>query len=511
MHMPTLDQLVSRVVERKGYAVQGADEGALLARKDDERLLVAWSPKASVSIADASMYLAAMEQIGATSGVLIAPLGIDQNARDLLAAKETVEVWPESRLVIEAGEAVVKDAIESFKAGPQPAAGPAAPRATAAAAAATYLPRTPTPTASLIGRAIASTGRPHDPGTVMFMPSKPTRQVAGGSQAAIPQKNGALGYAWGGMGGTTSNGIAMVRNGRRRTEEAPAISATPIPDASTGLAAIAENDDVELITTPRKPRRAPEAPAAPAKPIIEADEMDIEIMTTPRNRGRRMNGAAATAAVATPVAEPAAPEPVAAPAAPAPTSLSATFAPSLEAAVAATSAPAAETGATNALRIRVPREDAFARAGVSGGASVKLALVPHIAFNYDLHMERPGMVAPVTAKGTILVSSVTGELRVADALERAASEPADARKDAERLHAVDVYDRVKAHMTKTYTKMVNTERELAGNTVMETVKLTPDQNEMGLDHKGVVYVPVWETSGAEGPVRVCGYTGDRLQ
>ena len=503
--MPTLDQLVSRVVERKGFAVVGADGGALLARKGEERLLVAWSPMGSVTLADASLFLAAMEQVGAAQGVLVAPKGIDANAKDLVAAKKGVEVWAESRLVVEVGEALVKLALDAAAdpaaALPQPAAGPAAPPATVAAA---QRPVIPGAGSSLMARAVASTGGSHNPGAAMFMPSKPTRQLDTGAQASIPQRGHVLGYAWGGAvagsGAAHAPGIAQVRNGRRpRGAPAPA-EATPT--LGSAVASALESDDVEIITTPRR-RAAPAAAAAPATPVIVPEDSDVEIITTPRR----------------------APAPAPAPAAAAPaTSLSATLAAAADeeeyeiittkkekpaTAAAARAAPndAASTG--GALAVRLSREEAFAKAQAKGGATATLALVPHVAFSFDVHVERPGMPVPITGQGVAIVSSLTGQLRVVDALQYGTA-PADARKDAVKLQAVDVYDRVKSHLGKTYGKSVNTEREVAGNTVMETIKVSPDIEEMGLDHKGIVYVPVWEATTSEGPVRVCALTGERL-
>ena len=506
--MLTLAQLMSRVAERKGYAVQGADEGALLARKGDEKLLVAWSLDNSVTTADASLFLAAIEQIAAQKGILVAPKGIDEAAKDLLASRKTIEVWAESRLVVEVGEALVKHALENPDVSPPPAnapaAGPSAPPATVAAAAQRSGNQR---TTSLIGRAVASSGKAHDPGTVMFMPSKPTRQLATGASVAIQQKGQSLGYVWGGVGGTSSPGVAQVRNGRR-----PQPAGTPVPTAAPApSSALAAADDVELITTPR--RRAPpaQAPAAPA-PMMVPEDTDSELITTPRRPAPVQSAPMATVAQVAQAAPPV-------------TSLSASLATAdadeeeeyeiistprkAKPAASETTTTAAAPEGSTWLRVRHAREHAFSKASVKGGASINLALVPHVAFEYDVHMEREGMVAPVVGKGVILVSSMTGELRTVDTLEFG-EEPAGARKDPVKLQAVDVYDKVKAHISKTFTKSVNTERELAGNTVMETVKLTPDLSEMGLNHRGIVHVPVWETVTAEGPVRIDAYTGQRL-
>lgn len=473
--MLTLAQLMSRVAERKGYTIQGSDQGALLAKKGDERLLVAWNPEGSVTTADASLFLAALEQVHAERGILIAPKGADQGAKDVLASIKNVEVWAESRLVVEVGEALVKLALEETAApapASLPAAGPAAPPATQRAATASR-------SDSLLSRAVASTGNTHNPGAVIYMPSKATRQVAGAGGAIHQQKSGALGYAWGGATGAASSpGVAQVRNGRR----APVESAAPAPSAT-----MVASDDVEIISTPKK-RPAPAAEAAPAAPIMAPQEdSGAEILGTSRK----------------------APAPPPAPAAPA--SLSATMPtpePAPVARPAPVSTPLPANGCTT-LKQRLGRDEAFAKAQAKGAANARLVLIPHVAFEYDVCMQRPNMTTPVTGRGAVLVSSLTGTVRNVDRLDFAEADPTDARKENVKLQAVDLYDKVKGFMTKTFSRSVNTEREVAGNTVMETLKLVPDPDEMGLQHKGIVYVPCWESVASDGAVRVDAYVGEK--
>ncbi|HEX2021951.1 MAG TPA: hypothetical protein VHH36_04515 [Candidatus Thermoplasmatota archaeon] len=451
--MTTLDQLLARVVERKGFTVAGSDAGALLARKGTESLLVAWSLDGPVTQADAQMFLGAMAQIPATSGILVAPRGVDAGVKEAVAAKG-VDVWAESRLVVEVGEALVRDALDP----PHPAA--ALPPTPTAAPAQPAAPAKPAQRAfpSLVAQA-ASASQSSGSGAAYFMPNKPKPQPAD-MQAQIPQRGQALGYAWGGPASTSSPGIAQVRSGKPRiqtdqwgnvVQAAPAATPTTIvPDA-----------DVEITTTPRK-RGAPAAQAASAAPAPVAaapQEEAYEILSSKK------------------------------PAAPA----------------ASPVAPAGPIQGCTTLKVKVGRDEAAAKA--SARTPPKLALVPHVAFAYDLHMERPGMPAPVEAQGALLLSSLSGEIRSVDRLEFEAADPAEARKDQVKLTAVDLYDKVKGHMAKTYGRTQNVEREVAGNTVMETLKLTPDPEEMGLDHKGIVYVPVWEMTGPTGPVKVDAYTG----
>ena len=81
MHM-TLDQLLARVVERKGFTVQGTDPEALFARKGDDTLLAAWKTDGTLTTNEATIFVAAMEQVHAKTGILVAPQGAEPAAKD---------------------------------------------------------------------------------------------------------------------------------------------------------------------------------------------------------------------------------------------------------------------------------------------------------------------------------------------------------------------------------------------------------------------------------------------
>lgn len=443
----TLDQLLARVVERKGYSVQGTDPEALFARKGDDTLLAAWKTDGALTTNEATIFLSAMEQVHAKSGILVAPQGAEPAAKDLLAAKG-VDVWAESRLVLEVGEALVADAIAAR--GPQPQApGPAPqgasrfPPTPAATAPETSKPLAGNkPTGSLIATATASMSK--NTGAAYFMPNKKKEQPADMQATIGVQKGGALGYAWGGVTGGTSNaGIAQVRSGRHPSKKV---------------------DQWGNLVPPGQAQAQGQAQAAPAKAAtVNAEEDAYEIITTPKKK-----------------------------------------------AVAAATAQGPPPGASNTLKLAVTKEDALAKAGAKGGAIVKLALVPHVAFEYDLHLEREGLPEPIEGKGAVLVSSLTGDLRTVERLDYNATEPTDARKEQEKLQAVDVYDKVKGYMLKTYSRTLSVEKEIAGNTVMENLKVTPDPEEMGLQHRGIVYVPVWEITGGGVNAKVDAFTGQAL-
>lgn len=460
MHMLTIDQLLTRVVERKGFTVQGADAEALFARRGEEALLAAWKTDGPVTANDAQTFLQALEQVHASSGILLAPGGVEPAAKDALQPTK-VEVWAESRIVLEVGEALVRDAWEARAVTPAPAV---------------KLPPTPTASpasgpaasqnihASLVAKAAASVGS--NSGAAYFMPNKPTKTADNGTTIA-QGRGGSLGYAWGGgVGSSSSPGIAQVRNGRHPTKQVDQWGNLIDPSKQKAAAPtiVANEDDVEVIATPKRAPARAAAPAAPVvSPVAAAAPQDeaYEIISTPKK------GAAKVATVSAPPA-------------------------------------------CNTLEVKVGKDEALAKVSAKPGAIVKLALVPHVAFEYDVHLERPGMPAPVEGKGALLVSSITGDLKNVDALAYAPAEPADARKDLEKLQAVDLYEKVKGHMLKTYSRTMNVEREVAGNTVMETLKVVPDPDEMGLQHRGVVYVPVWEITGGGVNTKVDAFTGQTL-
>lgn len=490
--MPSIDQLLSRVVERKGFTIQGADQEALFARKGEESLLAAWKLDGPVTAADAQLFLTALDQVRATSGILLAPRGVDPAAQNLVSGAPRVDVWAESRLVHEVGEALVRDALD--------AAHPAA----AAPAVARLPTSTPAPAANIPSghnafqatREVAAGNKPtskfpslvaqaasasvvSNAGAAYVMPNKPRSAPPADMQATIPQKGSTLGYAWGGgAGGPVNSGIAQIRSGR---------------NPKNGLQ--------EGGTVGARPTTAAAAPAS--NYIVPSD--DVEIVSTPR-RGARGAAAAAPAAMEQPA-------PVRTPA-PVETEayeiLSSSKKPPANAAAAATAKVTSGPGTTGCLKLNVTKDDAIARANAKPGSNARLALVPHVTFAFDLHMERQGLPAPIEARGALLINSLNGELRTVDSLDYEAGFPADARKDQEKLQAVDVYDKVKSHMSKTYGRTMNVEREVAGNVVSSTMKIVPDPEEMGLEHKGIQYVPFWEISTTTGVVKVDGYTGQIL-
>lgn len=470
MPMHTLEELLSRVVERKGFAVQGADPEALFAKKGDEALLAAWKLDGPLSSAEATMFIAAMDQLQAKSGILVAPQGADQGARDAIGSR-SVEIWAEARLVLEVGDAFVRDALD------HPAATPAA--ASAGAASGSRYPSTPpssvpgnTPTKfpSLVAQGAASVGTNH--GVAYYMPNKKKEQPADMQATIGVQKGGSLGYAWGGVTGglsTANAGIAQVRSGRNPSKKVdqwgnliPPGQAAAAPSAAPTQVAL---DDVEIFVSPKKARAAQAAPAV-AAPLIPMPKEDggYEITSNAPKK--------APVAAAAPQGPPA--------------------------------------GVSNTLKVSLTKEDALAKSNAKPGAIVKLALVPHVAFTFDVHVEREGLATPMVGAGALLVSSLTGELRVLDHLDYSQAEPTDARKDQEKLQAVDLYEKVKTHMSSTFSKTVSMEKEIAGNTVMQNVKITPNPDEMGLEHRGIVYLPVWEITGGGVNCKIDAFTGASL-
>lgn len=432
--MPGIDQLLSRVVERKGFHVQGADAEALFAKNGDDALLAAWKTDGSLTIEDARVFLAAMEQVRAVSGIVVATKGVDPAAKDALAANKSIELWAESRLVVEVGEAFVKDALDgpsslppSLPPSPSPAIGPAGAR------------KFP----SLVAQA-ATAASGSGNGIAYYMPSRKKEQPAD-MQATIPQhKSGMLGYAWGGPGGTVAAGASHAG------------IATTLPSKPR----IQTDQWGNVIPKGQGQGQGQAQGRAPAAPAVrDADEGAYEIITSAKKKEKAV--------------------------------------------VKASAPPACST-----LKLNVTKEDALAKVGK--GTSVKLALVPHVAFEYDVNMEREGMTEPLTGKGAVLINSLTGELRPVDALAYADAEPRDARKDAEKMTAVDVYDKVKGFIAKTFARTLSVEKEVAGNTVMSTLKLSPDAEEMGLEHRGIVHLPVWEVTTSTGVAKVDAFTGTTL-
>lgn len=164
--------------------------------------------------------------------------------------------------------------------------------------------------------------------------------------------------------------------------------------------------------------------------------------------------------------------------------------------------------ACSTLKMTITREEALAKVGK--GTTARLSLIPQVAFEYDVNMMRDGMSEPISGKGAILINSLSGDLRQVDGLAYEAAEPKDAKKEQEKLTAVDVYDKIKGFMAKQFSRTLNVEKEVAGNTVMSTLKLTPEPEEMGLEHRGIVHLPVWEVVTSTGTTKVDAFTGQVL-
>lgn len=161
------------------------------------------------------------------------------------------------------------------------------------------------------------------------------------------------------------------------------------------------------------------------------------------------------------------------------------------------------------LRTHFGAREAAAKATSLGRLqAAKLTLVPHIAFDFDCHIEHEALPAPIDAKGTLLIHTGTGTMRELPSLDLA-EPPKDAEKLGARLTALDVYDRVKGHLLKQTTREVKIEKEVGGSTVMGTEKVGPQSpDELGLAHRGIVNVPVWHFVGEHGSLDVDAVTGE---
>lgn len=169
--------------------------------------------------------------------------------------------------------------------------------------------------------------------------------------------------------------------------------------------------------------------------------------------------------------------------------------------------PLLPDGAT--LRAKLGGQDAAAHAtGLGRIQSGKLTLVPHIAFDFDCRVEHEALPQPIEAKGTLLINTITGAMRELPALDLGEA-PKDAEKLAQRLQALDVYDRVKGHLFKLTTREVKIEKEVGGSTVMGTEKIGPGSpDELGLQHRGIVLVPIWHLVGEHGSMDIDAVTGE---
>ncbi|MHB8586980.1 MAG: hypothetical protein ACYDDF_14215 [Thermoplasmatota archaeon] len=160
-------------------------------------------------------------------------------------------------------------------------------------------------------------------------------------------------------------------------------------------------------------------------------------------------------------------------------------------------------GAT--MRLRTAAADAAQRAPTLGRIqTAQLQLIPHITFDYDCRLENEYLPEPIVAKGAVLVNALSGTLVDVPAVELGEALKEGAPQQP-RLAALDVYDKVKSHLMKQVSREVKIEREVGGSTVMGTEKIAPSIDELGLNHRGMVLVPVWHLVGEHGTADIEGY------
>lgn len=485
--MPRFEELLRHVFERKGYAVGagrpviGASgttyEAPIFAQHASGDLIVLWKVHGAVSAED----LEAVGRAVSDTNVAGAVVATASAANASPAPGSKVDLWSLPRLIAEVGEAYVHAAVQ--EEGPAPdgaASGAAAPAPEPVAAPA----RDKNKFRSLVAMATdVSATAGTDPNVYLYNTKPRSRTSDAASAKPLP-------YAWSGQGAAnaapTHSSVAEYVQTRRR----PAAAAPRAPIMAP------EDNDVEIITTPRK-RAAPAEPPAPASMVADEEE-EYEIITSKKPRKQAVledTPAAAPAPASAPAPAPAAA--VVAARAPEPP------------------APAAPewqgpTAPPQTCAVRLTREQAARAAAAHVGAArdVRLALVPHIAFDYDASVEHPKLSSPLAGRGAVYVNAVTGAMRDGDAVAFGTSLPEAADPPAPtRLQAADVYEKVKGFLTKQFSRELKVTREVGGNEVYENVRVTPALHQLGLDHRGVVNAPVWVVQGERGTAHVDAVTG----
>ncbi|MHB8606287.1 MAG: hypothetical protein ACYDCK_13640, partial [Thermoplasmatota archaeon] len=294
----------------------------------------------------------------------------------------------------------------------------------------------------------ASPTRANDPNIYIYK-SKPKPVADDGGRP--------LAYAWNGMG---ASGINTTP--RALAELEPGHATRHVAGVTTHAAELVANRALPNAFTPRSETQSSEqaAPAAPARPKWQP-------------KGRPKTDAFSQ----------------------------------LHAAAPAWSGPPAPP---STLAVRVAKQDAAQRVvdriGTLKGA--RLSLVPHIAFDFDAWVEAESLPEPLSGKGAVLVNAITGTMRDTTPIEIGQTLPEAAAPTGEpKVQALDVYEKVKGHILKQFSRELKVSREVAGVDVFENVKVVPSIDDLGMNHRGVVLVPVWSLTGDKGSVELDAASG----
>jgi hypothetical protein len=143
---------------------------------------------------------------------------------------------------------------------------------------------------------------------------------------------------------------------------------------------------------------------------------------------------------------------------------------------------------------------------LEGAFRYDMQLMPHYSFSYYLEMDAPGG-ARERRSGGVLVNAISGESSVwrpAGTMEKLEPgkprmEPSLERSEAARK-AVD-------HVISTNTRVVNLKDEKRSVTVYEKRTIRPTEEAIRLDHRGMLFLPVWCVEGANGAAVLDAITG----
>lgn len=456
MHMPQFQELLAQVFERRGYTVAfGATmtgqsgtsyQVPLLAKSGANALAVLWKTDQPLSATEATSFAGALTDLGLAGGVLVAWAGAEPAATGVAVGK--VEVWNQARTAAEVGDAILAQTLAPAKpTGPVPMTGAAAsaPVSTVPVTVVTTPAAAPTPAAPI---AAAAVGPKHP----SFLSRAASAAASAGdavlvsgrrkTEAPSPSDGRPLGYAW--TSGGVSSGLVPASKGAIEVPNRARRSEV----ASNGPAAIPGiTGDANAPAT-----RAPSAPSAP-RITPPHGPMDLS---------------------------------------PRPTGL-----PPLPATVPA------PTG-TQVLTTVVAKDAALGMAATAVGnvRAAKFALVPHVAFDYDCHVESEYFEKPMTGKGTVLVNAITGTVHNVAPMSLVETVPEAAEVLPAKFTAVDVYDKVKAVLTKVFVKEVSIAKEIDGNEISDTKRISASLDDLNLNHRGIVMVPTWVCQGEKGTAQV---------
>lgn len=163
------------------------------------------------------------------------------------------------------------------------------------------------------------------------------------------------------------------------------------------------------------------------------------------------------------------------------------------------------------VRLRVDQDEARdeARPRLVDIHETILELVPHRAFEYTCRVP-DGTGDVETYRGNILLNALTESAVTLEAPRFAEGVPQGARLLEPEVDVDGAIAEARAHLRDRFTRDVQVEEKTGNVSMMETKRVSPDDDGVDLASQGTWYVPVWRLEGRNGTLRIDANRGGVL-